>query len=689
MSVSEQQELNKILSATRFKMRVDRPPKPTRGRFPYMEDEDEPAIGAKTQWTSPDNIRFFPASKTFPQLEPGVYEIKTSSNGLYVEKIPLKTEGLIEFPETNSEKVVAEIQNFWGKEEVFKSQGLAYKRGIILWGPPGCHAAGTKVVLSDGTIKEVERVVLGDKLIGPDGLPRVVLDLCRGKDDMYRIHPVKGDSFVVNGHHILHLSRSGERDAGWLPSEINISVNEFLKLSIPSQARWKLRHSDGVEFYRSDFETYVDPYFLGLWLGDGTEIRPEITTADPEIEEYVYYIAEKYGLGVTEQRKTDSICKSLSITGGMGNRDNQLLNDLRNLGVIGNKHIPDNYLLGSRKTRLSLLSGLIDTDGGHTIAKWRVSSKWQKKGWKGYFEIIQKREILARQIVFLARSLGLAATIKAKTVNDTVYWRISIFGDIANIPTKLPRKQSLVGNPNKNPLVTGIDKVESLGTGDYYGFTLSGDHLYMTDDFVIHHNSGKSCTIQLVIADVTQNRGGVVFKLNIEPSLFLEGIRIFREVQPTTPIVILMEDIDALIQTYDESEVLNILDGVDRVEKVVFVATTNYPEELGERIMNRPSRFDKRFKMPHPRSKSRRIYFEHLMARGTVKELIDIDKWVKDTDGMSIAHLKELFIAVCILGEAYEETIATLRAMSEEHPSSKEEQDVIGFIAEKDERKGG
>ena len=107
--------------------------------------------------------------------------------------------------------------------------------------------------------------------------------------------------------------------------------------------------------------------------------------------------------------------------------------------------------------------------------------------------------------------------------------------------------------------------------------------------------SGKSSTIQLVVADVIE-RGGIVIKF-CHPNLFREGVRIFRQIQPNTPLIVLMEDIDSILEQYCESEVLNILDGVDQIDKVVYLATTNYPENLGDRILNRPSRFDKRFKI--------------------------------------------------------------------------------------------
>lgn len=172
--------------------------------------------------------------------------------------------------------------------------------------------------------------------------------------------------------------------------------------------------------------------------------------------------------------------------------------------------------------------------------------------------------------------------------------------------------------------------------------------------------SGKSCTIQLIMEDVV-NRDGIVLKFT-DPYLFIDGMRILRQIQPDIPVVTIMEDIDSILEMYNESEILNILDGVNEVRKTVFLATTNYPEKLGARIVNRPSRFDKRFRIGYPSEVSRRMYFEYLFKD---KKDIDINKWVKDTDKMSIAHLKELFVQVVILGDSYSDAIKTLKSMKE------------------------
>lgn len=195
--------------------------------------------------------------------------------------------------------------------------------------------------------------------------------------------------------------------------------------------------------------------------------------------------------------------------------------------------------------------------------------------------------------------------------------------------------------------------------------------------------SGKSCTIQLIMQDVVK-RGGIVV-LFTNPLLFIDGLRNLRKIQPKTPIVTIMEDFDALMERFNESEILNILDGVHEVHKVVFLATTNYPDKLGPRVMNRPSRFDKRFRIGFPSAVSRKLYFEVLIGKENIPKLnIDLDRWVKDTDRMSIAHLKELFVAVTILGDKYEDAVKTLKKMKE----GVDDRDVnsgMGFMSDENE----
>ncbi len=175
--------------------------------------------------------------------------------------------------------------------------------------------------------------------------------------------------------------------------------------------------------------------------------------------------------------------------------------------------------------------------------------------------------------------------------------------------------------------------------------------------------SGKSCTLQLVAREVV-DRGGIV--VTFQPSIFLYAYRAFRDIQPETKMVVLMEDFETLMKG-NESKVLNLLDGVEALDNVVFLATTNYPERLETRVMNRPSRFDICIKVDHPTAAGRKIYIESLLKEG---DEVDVEQYVTDTDNMSLAHLKELFVSTVILGRNYTETVDRLTRMRDNSASS-------------------
>jgi SpoVK/Ycf46/Vps4 family AAA+-type ATPase len=185
---------------------------------------------------------------------------------------------------------------------------------------------------------------------------------------------------------------------------------------------------------------------------------------------------------------------------------------------------------------------------------------------------------------------------------------------------------------------------------------------------------GKSTTLQLVSKDVI-NRGGIVLKFT-SPDVFILGLRKIRTIQPDTPIVVLMEDLDAIINNFNESTIINILDGVDKLHKIVFLATTNFPERLEDRVLNRPSRFDKIHKIGFLSAESREIYFQYLIGDKDVK--IDMNQWVSDTENLSIAHLKELFVSVVIFEDDYKESLERLKSMKIRQ-SSEDDRDRMGF----------
>lgn len=189
---------------------------------------------------------------------------------------------------------------------------------------------------------------------------------------------------------------------------------------------------------------------------------------------------------------------------------------------------------------------------------------------------------------------------------------------------------------------------------------------------------GKSGILQLCMKHIIKDLSGIVINVKDEDTVrgYLEVIGKLRQIEPERPIIVIIEDIDGIAAegSYVTSQLLNMLDGIKQIENVVYIATTNYPEKLAERITNRPSRFDRRYYIAPPSSEVRMSYLKNKL--GSEAE-IDFNIWVKDTEGMSISHLKELFISVFLLDNKYEDALKHLKDLKKT-PRSKNQKGV-GF----------
>jgi hypothetical protein len=195
--------------------------------------------------------------------------------------------------------------------------------------------------------------------------------------------------------------------------------------------------------------------------------------------------------------------------------------------------------------------------------------------------------------------------------------------------------------------------------------------------------SGKTVTITQLSNDLVQRGGLVIFCEN--PKLAMMGLDAVRRIEPDRPVILILEDVDEIISHYDEHDLLSLLDGENQVDNVVMIATTNYPEKLGARIINRPSRFDECVKVGMPSDRAREAYI-----RGVTKDAIseeDIQRWVKDTKGLSIAHIRELAAAVLCLDQDYLTVTKRLRDMCNlvKPESGFKEGGKVGFNTKKSE----
>jgi SpoVK/Ycf46/Vps4 family AAA+-type ATPase len=180
--------------------------------------------------------------------------------------------------------------------------------------------------------------------------------------------------------------------------------------------------------------------------------------------------------------------------------------------------------------------------------------------------------------------------------------------------------------------------------------------------------SGKSSVVHQVVHRII--KAGHVAVFCEHPGLLTRAMEMFRKIEPDRPVVCLFEDIDAVIETHGDSELLQWLDGSHQINKVINIATTNYPERLDRRSVARPRRIDRIIKIEAPTPSIRETYLSrklpNLAADGALAH------WVKLTEGLSFAALAELVISVACLGNGLEETIRVLRQLDDQQPSSKD-----------------
>jgi len=241
-----------------------------------------------------------------------------------------------------------------------------------------------------------------------------------------------------------------------------------------------------VEFKQQ--ETLVDPYLMGCLLGDGSISTNNISITSDDIE-----LIENINSVISDNcytRKIQSSKYAYSINSLTNN--NPILDELRELKLSGtksnDKFIPEKYLINSVNTRISILQGLMDTDG-------TVDSRG---GTTTSFTSVSKR--LIDNVGFIILSLGGTYSVTSKlgkykdklgNIIETQEAFTLSMKLPANInPFRLSRKADLVTAKSRYGAVRYITNVEYIGDKEAKCITIANeDHLYITDDFIVTHNS--------------------------------------------------------------------------------------------------------------------------------------------------------------------------------------------------------
>ncbi len=374
------------------------------------------------------------------------------------------------------------------------------RRGFFIGDGTGPQPLTAKVLTPTGW-RTMGDLVEGDEVIAVDGTPtRVTGVFPQGVLSTYKLTFSDGSSTEASGEHLWLTQTRQERSfqkqgrgVTYGPPKLRTTdmlATDVRKLhSIPLVAP--------VQFPKKPVS--INPWLLGVLLGDGClrQSSAQLVCAEPEMVEMVE-AALPHGLMARKVVSRDYHYDIVKAGGrqwsGMDRQSNPLLVALRNLGLAGagaaDKFIPDDYKINSVETRLAILRGLMDTDGH--AAKHNGSAI--------YYTISAR---LADDVVFLCRSLGGVATrsIKKTTHRDCHVVYVKLPSGVN--PFSLGRKATRVrASWEKYSPQRILRSVEPIGERECQCISVAHDqHLYLTDDLIVTHNTGKGRMIGGILLD--------------------------------------------------------------------------------------------------------------------------------------------------------------------------------------------
>ncbi len=255
----------------------------------------------------------------------------------------------------------------------------------------------------------MERLEPGDEVFDHAGRPTEVVAATEvmSRRPCYEVVLSDGSRFVADAQHqwlTTTAAERGRRRFGVRPVA-STRTTEQLAATLRTGLEWNHQVPvAGAAQYADRDDLSIDPYVLGVWLGDGTTTSAVLTTADPQVVEEiraagyeVHRTAVPYGWRVGG-RLTDHARDGA----GRHAADRSFDSTLRAEGLLGDKHVPQHYLTAGYDQRLALLQGLMDSDGCVDEV--------------GRCEFVSTLEHLSLAVVELAASLGLRPVLRKKRV---------------------------------------------------------------------------------------------------------------------------------------------------------------------------------------------------------------------------------------------------------------------------------
>jgi len=254
----------------------------------------------------------------------------------------------------------------------------------------------------------------GDFVFSPSGKPVKVLATRNFADSVCRRVTFDNDVSIVCGDgHLWTIEAHSRRRVRGTKNRrlgreaVTVETTELAAMRAPY--RPVVKATAPLDMPVSDLPLH--PYVLGCWLGDGATAAGRITSGDA----WIFNEIERLGYRVAPPTAACPITRTVY----------DIRPVLRALGLLGNKHIPDAYMLASRDQRLALLQGLIDTDGHVSRANRCVT-------------FAQKEQGNRRAACLSAAGLGFKPRLSP--VRSTGTWHVVPRRARADAPCRLARK---------------------------------------------------------------------------------------------------------------------------------------------------------------------------------------------------------------------------------------------------------
>jgi phosphate starvation-inducible PhoH-like protein len=473
----------------------------------------------------------------------------------------------------------AETVKKYMENDIIEILPLAYMRGRA-------QPVSSRVLTPVG-FRPIGELRVGDEVIGSDGYPTDVLGVYpQGRKAIYRLQVTDGGATRCCAEHLWTVYTRDDRRRNKGPRVLQ--TREMIgRLRCHHYHRYELPLPSAIAF--PERETPIDPYALGLLLGDGCitgKTTPAFATADAELVGALQ--SSLPDVLVQHKERYDYVLRN---TAGVNRAPNFLTNALRGLSLLGTrsntKFIPTDYLLNSAEVRLAVLQGLLDTDGGPVTQVGRTTR----------IQYSTTSPDLRDGVRFLVWSLGGTATVRTRVAegrkpglangrpvghrNDAFVLDIRLPAEVT--PFRLQRKMAKyeefgVGRPMRY-----IEDITPDGEEEAVCIRVAApDSLYVTDDFIVTHNTLNN---SVIILDEGQNATAAQMKMFLTRMGLNSKIVVTGDMTQTDLPKTVRSGLADAVQRLKDVEGLSIihLDQGDIVRNPLVTRIVNAYEEEGHR----------------------------------------------------------------------------------------------------------